>query len=418
LTSLKPKIFYGWYVLAGAAAVLFFVQGARAIIGVMFKPILHDLMISRSLLSSAVSLNMVIFALSLTIVGRLYDRYGAKWVIIVSTLCLSAGFVGIAFIHEPWQLLLLYGLPVAIGFGGTSIPLFAALSSKWFHHRQGLAIGLALGGSCLGQYVLVPVSTRMMLGLGWRTAFIVIGLTIAVVNLLLALTVIKDDPEKLGLTPYGRGTQNHPHTDAQPGAPAGGIVDFNLRQAIGTRSFWMFLIVMVICGGGDNFILTHLIPMATDYGISPIRAGNMLAWSGLLSLAGVLATGPAVDRFGNKAPIVATFLIRAAVFALVLKYQTAVSFYILATVFGFTMLVTAPIAVTLLGKLYGFKHVGLLSGFITTLHHLGGGLWAYLGGFIFDHTGSYQTAFALSAASALVAVVCALTIKEKRHGLG
>ena len=194
-------------------------------------------------------------------------------------------------------------------------------------------------------------------------------------------------------------------------------MDLGLRQAMGTRSFWLFLVIMVICGAGDNFILTHLVPMATDIGISPAIAGHMLAWSGLLSLAGVLAAGPMADRIGNKIPIIITFFLRAAVFVLVMRYNTLVSFYILALVFGLTMLVTAPLCITLLGRLYGFTHIGLLSGFITTLHHLGGGIWAYGGGVIFDRTGSYHLAFFISMLSALIAVLCAIFIKEKRHTL-
>jgi predicted MFS family arabinose efflux permease len=312
--------------------------------------------------------------------------------------------------------MVLYGALIALGFGGTSVSLFSALSAKWFHRHRGLAIGLALGGSCLGQYILVPVMTMAMLRWGWRSAFMAMGIVILVVNLLLIFRVIRDHPGQLGLEPYGR----DPAKDLSARtarATAGPLVgeDFDLKAALRTRSFWLFLVIMVICGGGDSFILTHLIPMATDHGISPSTAGHMLAWSGLLSLPGVLITGPVTDRIGNKIPIMITFALRLVLFSLVLKYQTLVSFYILALVFGFTNLITAPICVTLLGRMYGFLHVGLLSGFITTLHHLGGGAWAFLGGYIFDQTGSYHLAFLLSAISAAVAVVCAVFIREERH---
>ncbi len=412
----QSRFFYGWYVLAASSTILFFVQGARAIIGVMFKPILDEMHWTRSDLSFAVFLNMVVFALSLTFVGKLYDRYGAKWVVVAATLLLTVGHIGMAYIQKPWQLMVLYGALIALGFGGTSVSLFSALSAKWFHRHRGLAIGLALGGSCLGQYILVPVMTMAMLRWGWRSAFMAMGIVILVVNLLLIFRVIRDHPGQLGLEPYGR----DPAKDLSARtarATAGPLVgeDFDLKAALRTRSFWLFLVIMVICGGGDSFILTHLIPMATDHGISPSTAGHMLAWSGLLSLPGVLITGPVTDRIGNKIPIMITFALRLVLFSLVLKYQTLVSFYILALVFGFTNLITAPICVTLLGRMYGFLHVGLLSGFITTLHHLGGGAWAFLGGYIFDQTGSYHLAFLLSAISAAVAVVCAVFIREERH---
>lgn len=411
----RSRVFYGWYVLAASSTILFFAHGAKAIFGVMFKPILNELHLSRSGLSFAVFLNTVILALSLTLVGKLYDRYGAKWVLIVATLALACGHIGMAFIQQPWQLMILYGVVSAIGFGGASVSLLAALSAKWFHRHRGMAIGLAIGGCCLGQYVLVPLVTHLMLGWGWRQAIMAMGVVILVVNMVLILKVIRDQPSQMGLEPYGS-ESDQAADQRHPSAAAAALgEDFTLRAAMRTRSFWLFLMIMVICGGGDSFILTHLIPLATDYGFSPSTAGHMLAWSGLLSLPGVLITGPLTDRIGNKIPIIVTFALRLAVFALVLKYQNLGSLYILALVFGFTMLITAPICVTLLGRMYGFMHMGLLSGFINTLHHLGGGAWTFLGGYIFDQTGSYRLAFLLSALSAAMAIGCALFIREERH---
>jgi len=182
-----------------------------------------------------------------------------------------------------------------------------------------------------------------------------------------------------------------------------------------TRSFWFFLIAMFICGTGDFLVTTHLIPFVTDHGISPTTAGNMLAWYGLMSLAGIMVAGPVSDLMGNKIPIALTFLLRVMSFLLILKYQNPASFYIFALTFGFTHLITAPLTATLVGRLYGFSHVGLISGFITTVHHSGGGFWAYMGGLIFDQTGSYRLAFILSTIMALVAFCSTILIIERRH---
>ena len=150
-----------------------------------------------------------------------------------------------------------------------------------------------------------------------------------------------------------------------------------------TGSFWLFTVAMFVCGAGDFLLTTHLVAMATDYGVSTSTAVSMLAWFGLLSLGGILLAGPASDLIGNKIPIAVTFALRVAVFALVVRYQTAWAFWVLALGFGFTFLVTAPLATTLMGRLYGFASIGLLSGFVTTVHHLGGGVWAFLGGVVY-----------------------------------
>jgi predicted MFS family arabinose efflux permease len=196
-----------------------------------------------------------------------------------------------------------------------------------------------------------------------------------------------------------------------PAEPSG----LTLRQAMRTRSLWLFAAAMVVCGGGDFLMTTHLVPLVTDYGISTTTGANMLAWFGLLSLGGILLAGPASDRVGNKAPMAVAFGIRVLVFLLVLRFQNVVSFWILALGFGLTFLVTAPLTPTLSGRLFGFSNIGMISGFITTVHHAAGGLWAYLGGVIFDGTGGYTLAFALSAGLSAVALVCTLFIVERRH---
>jgi nitrate/nitrite transporter NarK len=102
-------------------------------------------------------------------------------------------------------------------------------------------------------------------------------------------------------------------------------------------------------------------------------------------------------------------------FILILKYQNLVSFYIFACAFGFTLLITAPLNAILVGRLYGFSHIGLISGFIATIHHLGGGFLAYVAGEVFDRTGSYHLIFILSAVMVLIAALCTVLIKERRH---
>ena len=414
-TSPKLHLFYGWYILASCFVILFFNSGARLSIGVMFKPMIAEFGWTRASLSLAVFLNMTLYALSLTIVGRFYDRYGPKWVIIVSTVFLSAGYMSISVIDSFWKFLIFYGILSGIGLGGTSVPLIAALTSKWFEKSRGLFISLALSGNSLGHFVLVPLFTILVLRYGWRVSYFYIGLIMLLVNITLALMVIKGDPDDFGQRPFGHKSRDNANEKRAQVSLDVNPQDLSLRQAMRTYSFWLFLIVMFVCGSGDFLVTTHLIPLVTDYDISPTTAGNMLAWYGLMSLAGILVAGPASDLIGNKIPIALTFVLRCLLFLLILRYQNLVSFYIFALAFGFTHLITAPLTPTLMGRLYGFSHVGLLSGFITTIHHLGGGFWAYAGGLIFDQTGSYQLAFILSAIMALGAVFSSIFIKEERH---
>jgi MFS family permease len=294
------------------------------------------------------------------------------------------------------------------------VPLIAAMMSKWFKKNRGFAISLALSGNCIGQFILVPLFNDVVLEYGWRASYLFIGLIILVVNTTLVLFVIKGDPEDQGVESYLH--QNPPDTTTTNRSPVStaGTTDLSLKEAMKTSSFWLFLIVMFVCGSGDFLVTTHLVPMVTDFNISPAVAADMLGWFGLLSMGGMLVAGPASDRIGSKVPIALTFVLRLVLFFLILHYHNLITFYTFAAAFGFTFLITAPLTTTLVGKLYGFSHLGLISGFITMVHHLGGGLWAYLGGLIFDKTGSYYWCFIISAGMAGIAVVCTLLIKERR----
>jgi len=413
--SSKARIFYGWYILVGCFFLLFFQAGARHSFGVMFKPMIAQLGWNRASISLAFFLNMTVFALTLTIAGRFYDRYGPKWVIFISTIFMAVGYTCISTIDSLWEFYLYYGIVAAIGVGGASVPFVAALMSRWFAKRRGLAISLALSGNCIGQFALVPLFTVFVVHYDWRASYFLIGFLILVMNTFLAFVVIKGDPQDFKLKPFGDPNQPALKTDSDCMTPGTQTRDLGLNAALRTYSFWLFLIVMFVCGSGDFMITAHLIPWVTDYGISASTAGNMLAWFGLMSLGGILIAGPVSDRIGNKIPIAITFLLRICLFVLILTYQNPVTFYIFALTFGFTFLITAPLTATLVGRLYGFAHVGLLSGFVTTVHHFGGGFWAYVGGLIFDRTGSYRLIFSLSAILALIAFGCSVFIRERRH---
>jgi MFS family permease len=134
-----------------------------------------------------------------------------------------------------------------------------------------------------------------------------------------------------------------------------------------------------------------------------------------MSLLGILIAGPASDRFGCKIPIVLTFLLRVLAFLLILRTQSLVSLYVFSLVFGLTGFVTGPLTPILVSRLYGVSHLGYIAGILNTLHHIGGGFWAYLGGWVFDQTGSYRLAFILSAVISLIAAFCTLLVSERRQ---
>jgi MFS family permease len=423
MSSTRSTISFGWYVVAASFVIMFLNAGARLMIGVLVKPVIADFGWSRSAVSAAVFVNMAVFSASIIITGRLYDRYGPKWIVLISSILFSGGLMLMAVMTNLWQFILFYGVISAAGLGGTTSVIFGAIVSRWFRRGRGSAISLAMSGTSLGQFALVPLFTAFLLDEGWRSTMLWVGVLCLVVNVVLVFWVIGRDPRDPGREPLGseRAAAAVPPapdaTGSSPGQAAGapGPRSLGLREAMRTGSFWLFTVAMFVCGAGDFLLTTHLVPMATDHGVPTSTAVAMLAWFGLLSLGGILLAGPMSDLIGDKVPIAGAFALRVVLFLLVVRYQNTAAFWALSLGFGFTFLITAPLTTTLMGRMYGFASIGLLSGFITTVHHLGGGLWAYLGGAVYDATGSYNAAMAISAGASAVALVCTLLIREVRH---
>jgi MFS family permease len=424
MSSTRSTISFGWYVVAASFVIMFLNAGARLMIGVLVKPMIADFGWSRSAVSLAVFVNMAVFAVSIIVAGRLYDHYGAKWIVLVSSVLFSGGLMLMAAMTSLWQFILFYGVISAAGLGGTTSVIFGAIVSRWFQRGRGSAISLAMSGTSLGQFALVPLFTAFLLDEGWRSTMLWVGVLCLVVNVVLVFWVLAKDPKDLGRRPSGR--QAAAAAIASPDAAAAGPSQappptsseprsLGLREAMRTGSFWLFAVAMFVCGAGDFLLTTHLVPMATDHGVPTSTAVAMLAWFGLLSLGGILLAGPMSDLVGDKIPIAGAFALRVALFLLVVRYQNTAAFWALSLGFGFTFLITAPLTTTLIGRMYGFASIGLLTGFITTVHHLGGGLWAFLGGAVYDATGSYNVAMAISAGASAVALVCTLLIREVRH---
>jgi MFS family permease len=409
--SSANRLYYGWYILSASFIILFFNSGAQTTFSILFKPMIAEFGWSRGTLSFAFLLNMIVYSITLIVAGKLYDRYGPKRILITATVFVSAGYILCSFITSIWQFYICFGFFAAVGLGGTSIPLFAAIMSKWFNKWRGLIISLALSGTCLGRFALIPFFSYFQQNYGWRASYSLIGIIMFIINMILIMSVIKNKPDSISAQTQDKVKVREIDKTIAAENFTG---DLRLKDAMQTRSFWLFTLMMFICGSGDFLISNHLIPFATDNGISSGTAGSMLAWSGLISLAGILIAGPLSDIIGNKIPIALTFLLRILSFALILYDQSLMSSYIFALVFGFTFLVTAPLSTTLAGRIYGFAHIGIITGFINTVHFLGGGLWTYIGGLIYDRTGNYNMAFLLSGVLAFIAFVCTLLIAERK----
>ena len=390
----KGPVSSGWLVLAAGFLVLFLGGGARFTVGLTLKPIVDDFGWDRSQLGLAVALYQVVSAMTMFAAGQLADRAGPRLVLCGGVLVSAFGIGLMGMITQPWHALALYGVVFAIGSGAASIIPVGVMVTRAFPARTGTANAVVMSGMCVGQLVVIAALSAVLLVVSWHAVYFWLGVAFvaAVPVLLLAI-------------PKGGGTQP---TTRQP---SGGI---GVREAARLRHFWLLLAIYAICGFDDFFVATHVVAMAEDRGVSAFLAGNLLALMGLTGLIGVVAGGWFSDRVGPVWPTALSFGARVAVFALVLADRSTLSVAVFALVFGATFLVTAPLTVVFVSDSFGRRHLGALTGLITMVHQICGGIGAYLGAAIFDARGSYDGALWTMLVLSLAALLLSLLLRKPK----
>ena len=371
-------------ILGAAFLVLFVGGGARFAIGLTFKPMVEELGWARSQLGLAVGLYMFVSAIATLIAGRLADRVSARLLLGAGTVVGGIGIGLMGLISEPWHAMLLYGLVFAVGNGAASLTPVGVMVTRAAPGRAGFANAAAVSGISAGQLVMIAVLAAVMVQIGWRSVYAWVG----AVHLILVAVLFVALP--------ARGQ----HAEAARASEGLG-----LHEAMRSRRFWLLLTFYAICGLNDFFVSTHVVAFAQDRGIEALFAGNLLALMGLTALVGVLAGGVLSDRAGPVLPAAIAFGARIAVFGLIALDQSPLSISVFALVFGATYFVTAPLTVLFVRDSFGTRHLGALTGLITMVHQIFGGIGAWGGALVFDATGSYDAAFVLMLAVSVLALV-------------
>jgi len=406
---MTEKSFYRWYVLMGSFLILVIDGGVRFSFGVLVKPLVSELSWERGAVTLAYTVNMLVFACCQPLAGKLLDRLGPRVLFSLSALVASAGLALTSQTNSIWELYLYYGVITAAGTSGISISVVSSTLSRWFKRLRGFVSGLAISGTALGQFLLIPLLALLMGKFGWRWTWIILGALLSLVVIPISLAVMGRDPLARG--PEGAGGTGHPH-GVEESLSSG--LSSSTYHVLRSRDFLLVASSYFICGFQDFFFVTHLIPFATDQGLSAQEASNLQGLAGLLSIPGLLIFSALSEKLGRKIPLFLTFLPRFLCFALLLFFAARVGIYISALLFGFTLMASAPLAAVLIGELYGLRNIGTLTGVIFWVHHLGGALGAYTGGLVYDLTHGYSMAFALALILAGVAALTSMAIRENR----
>jgi len=394
--SRQPKIFYGYIVVAVAFLIMMIMWGTSYSFGVFFKPLLAEFGWTRAMTSGAYSLCMLLTGLLSIGTGRLTDRFGPRVVVTGCGLFLGLGCLLVSQVSALWQLYLFYGVMIGAGLSGAVVPMVTTVA-RWFVKRRGMMTGITISGLGMGTLVMPPITNWLISTYGWRTSYIIIGIT-ALVLVTSAAQFMKRDPAQIGQLPYGG---NEVKKDDLNLAAA----DFSLRQAMQTRQLWLLCTMLFFFGASLQIIMVHIVPHATDLEISAASAAIILAIIGGLSTGGRVTMGITGDRIGNKLAFIMSFgLISAALFWL-LAAKGLWMLYLFAVIFGFGYGGIAVLVSPIVAEQFGLNSLGIILGVVIFSCAIGETIGPVVAGHIFDTTGSYNLAFLICAAVSFISLI-------------
>ena len=383
MTGQRP-ILFGGAALASGFLVLFVSGGSRQAMGLVLKPMAESFGWERGALGAAVALFLVVSAVGMFVAGSLADRFSLRAILGGGIAFCAVGIGGMSLVAEPWHALLLYGLIFGIGAGAASVTPVGVMVTRRYPGRAGLANAAAIAGMGLGQLAIIAALAVILAGEGWQPVFLALG----ALNLVVALLIFRFLREGIHL-----GSAQH----LGAGTPFG--------KVLAQPYFWLLVAVYALCGFQDFFVATHVVAFALDQGLGALLSGNLLAFMGLAGLLGVLASGAWSDKSGPIPPAIACFALRAALFVLILSTKDPGAVASFALLYGVTFWVTAPLTVIFVRDAFGVRHLGALSGFVTMIHHICGGLGAWMGAAHFDADGDYDLTFAIMAGCSLAGIL-------------
>jgi MFS family permease len=368
--------------LAAGFAVLFVGTGVNFAFGILFKPILAELGVSRSTLALAATASLLVNAAGQPLIGALVDRLGPRRVILSAMALMAAATALVSQVGRAWEFILLYGVVTSIGYTGCGILPVSVHVGRWFPGARAFVTAVAASGFSLGHLVFTQLAARAAAAAGWRHTYLLMAGILAAALLVLARW-LRDAPA--------------PATRAATGAERAGEPSLDRRAALSTGGFWGMTLGLVGCGFTDFLMTTHLAPHATDLGLDATVAANAVSLWAAANVAGILLGGSIAARLGARPALVLTYAVRAAALFYLPFVGQAWQLYVFAALFGATFFTTAPLSATLVGELFGPVHHGAIFGAANLFHHSAGALGSYAGGLVFDLTGSYRAIFLLAA---------------------
>jgi MFS family permease len=332
--------------------------------------------------------------------GSLFDRFGARVVVLLGGLLLGLGLVLASQAQSLPAFLLAYGTAVGLAVGAIYVPLTAATTS-WFTRHRSLAVSLVSAGLALGTTVIAPLARWLIVTHDWRFAMQTLGFIAWAVILPAALLLRPAPAAEAGsaATPFGAGTA----TDGM-----------TVRQALKTPVFWSLSLANFACCAAHSGPIFHMVSYAADCGIAPLTAATVLGAAGLAALTGRIICGLLADRTGAKRTLVACLFLQATAIALYTMARDLNTLYAVSMLFGFSYGGAMPLYAILVREYFPAKIMGSVFGVVAMISTMGMALGPPVGGWLFDHFGGYGWLYVASSAIGVVGALIALTVRPRQ----
>lgn len=382
-------------VLLCGACILTLSMGIRHGFGLWLQPITQSQGWSRETFAFAIAIQNLAWGVFGIFAGMVSDRFGAFRVIVAGALCYALGLFGMAHTGTPLLFTISAGLLIGMAQAGTTYAvIYGVIGRNVPAERRSWAMGIAAAAGSFGQFLMVPVESLLIERLGWQEALTALGLAVLLV---LPLARWLREPGFAGAAPTRREQS----------------IWQALQEAFRYRSFQLLMAGYFVCGFQVVFIGVHMPSYLKDHGLSGQVAGYALGLIGLFNIAGTYAAGMLGQRLPKKNILAFIYLARAAAIAVFLLVPLSpASVYVFSSVMGLLWLSTVPPTNATVAQIFGVAHLSMLSGFVFFSHQIGSFMGVWLGGYLYDKTGSYDVVWYIAIALGVFAGLVNLPIKE------
>ena len=406
------RIHRAWLVAAVTFLTLICAAAFRSTTSILFMPLEMEFGWSRSLTSTALAVNLVVYGVTAPFAATLMERFSPRRVAVAALGLVALGTGLTAIMTEPWQLILYWGVFVGIGTGCLALVFASLVANRWFSQRRGLVTGVFSAAYATGQLIFLPALSSVVMVDGWRVASIVVALFSAAV-IPLFLIFFKNSPSEVGIEPYGG-----PHP-----ASGGGAAPKNAKETLSVLfkasrkpAFWILAGTFFVCGWTTNGLIgAHFIPAAHDHGMPVGTAAGLLAVVGIFDFVGTILSGWLTDRVNPVILLVFYYGLRGlALFTVpfVLGPHVEPPLFFFIVFYGLDWIATVPPTIELCRRYFGMAQSPSIYGWVFASHMVGAAIAAAFAGAIRDTQGSYFIAWITAAVLCLVAAGSVLLLRR------